>query len=407
MKITRALIGSAVAASLALAAANGAMAAPEPILVGASIALSPPGSVEQGSQVKVGLELSEKIINDEGGVLHRPLKVLFQNDQGVPLEGKQAVEKLITQDHVVAITGAHQSSVCLAEMPVVKKYNIPFINTNCWATAVREAGDPQVFSPTFYNMRSAEAAESIIKGLKLHTVVDFAENTDFGIGQAKAIEAVLKKDDPDVKFSYTVLDRSNKDFTNAILPLTAKKPDMVVISMLAPAAYIVMNELYQQGVAPSKGTWLFDASSDANNPDFWQNVSDAGQYMLSMDLYHPSMDLSPYGKAVVDAFVAKYHKQPSRYVLEAADSLKTIAYGIAQAGSTDGSKVIAALQKAKFEGTRGEITFSEEKGPNYQQWLDIPYVIFQITKVKQPYKDTTLIEQSGHAPNISLLQQPK
>ena len=61
--------------------------------------------------------------------------------------------------------------------------------------------------------------------------------------------------------------------------------------MLPPPAYIVMNQLYEQGIAPSAKTWLYDSSGLADYPDFWQNVKEAGKYMLNFALYHPDMKL--------------------------------------------------------------------------------------------------------------------
>ena len=51
-----------------------------------------------------------------------------------------------------------------------------------------------------------------------------------------------------------LLDRAGKDFTPAVLPLRASPPDLVVNIMLPPAAYILMNQIYEQGVAPSAKT---------------------------------------------------------------------------------------------------------------------------------------------------------
>ncbi|MGH7057167.1 MAG: ABC transporter substrate-binding protein [Acetobacteraceae bacterium] len=115
-------------------------ASPQPIKIGVSIAESLPGSVSQGKQVKEGLELATDLMNKAGGVLGRPLKLIIENDQGLPARGRSAVEKLITEDHVAAISGSHQSSVCLAELPVVHHYDIPFLNTNCCSDAVPTAG---------------------------------------------------------------------------------------------------------------------------------------------------------------------------------------------------------------------------------------------------------------------------
>src|SRR6185312_472431 len=61
------LLGVALTVAAALLPVAGARAA-DPIKVGVTITQSPPGSVVQGTQVKDGLEVAAKIINDAGGV---------------------------------------------------------------------------------------------------------------------------------------------------------------------------------------------------------------------------------------------------------------------------------------------------------------------------------------------------
>ncbi|HEY0877572.1 MAG TPA: ABC transporter substrate-binding protein, partial [Zeimonas sp.] len=137
---------SLLAAGFALAAQ-----AADPIVVGVSIAQSPPGSVVQGTQVRDGIDIVTKILNDKGGVLGRPLQMIYEDDQGVPEKGRAAAEKLITRDKVVAVTGGHQSSVCLAAIEVAHRYKTPYVNTNCWSDDVRKKGYPEVFNPGNYN----------------------------------------------------------------------------------------------------------------------------------------------------------------------------------------------------------------------------------------------------------------
>src|SRR5512142_550802 len=115
-------------ALLAAAALAPAAFAADPIAVGVSIAQSPPGSVVQGTQVKDGLEIVKDMVNKQGGVLGRPIKLVYEDDQGIPEKGRAAAEKLIANDKVVAITGGHQSSVCLAAIEVAKQYDIPYVN---------------------------------------------------------------------------------------------------------------------------------------------------------------------------------------------------------------------------------------------------------------------------------------
>jgi len=395
-------IVTAVAASAAMAAS-----AADPIRIGISITQSPPGSVVQGTQVKDGVEIVKDMVNKSGGVLGRPIELVYEDNQGIPEKGRAATEKLITRDKVVAVTGGHQSSVCLAEIEVAKRYNIPYVNTNCWADAVRTKGYPQVFNAPIYSSRVAESiAETIVK-LGSKRVVAFCENTDYGIGQAKAVAEALKQKAPGVDYKFETLDRAGKDFTPAILPLRANPPDLVLMVMLPPPAYIVMNQLYEQGVAPSAKTWLYDSSGLADYPDFWQNVKEAGKYMLNFALYHPQMTLPKLAKDVGQAYRQRTKNEPNRLIFQAADSLLFIVDAIKQAKSTNPDAMIKAMANMKFEGTRGQFTIAKEPGVKYQQMVNIPSVTYQITEVNQSTGKTLLIEGPGMPLSTAKLLKPK
>ena len=395
-------------AAVAAFAAVSAFAA-DPINIGISIAQSPPGSVVQGTQVKDGVEIVKDMINAKGGVLGRPINLVYEDNQGVPEKGRAAAEKLITRDKVVAITGGHQSSVCLAEIEVAHRYGVPYINTNCWSDDIRKKGYPEVFNPSNYNSRVAQAMAETIAALGVKSVVAFCENTDYGIGQAKALAEFLKQKAPQVQYKYETLDRSSKDFTPAVLALRANPPDMVAEMMLPPAAYILMNQLYEQGVAPSARTWFYDGAGIADYPDFWQNVKDAGKYMISFGLYHPLMNVPPLGKQVAAEYTKRTKNEPNRLIFQAADSLLLIVDAIKQAKGTDPKAIEKALQTMTFAGVRGPFQFSQAKDPPYayQQWVDIPYVNFQLTDVNQPISKSNLIQGPGGKLDVSKLQKPK
>jgi len=392
-------------ASLAIAA--GAAAAADPIAIGISIAQSPPGSVVQGTQVKDGLEIVKDMVNARGGVLGRQIKLVYEDNQGVPEKGRAATEKLITKDKVVAITGGHQSSVCLAEIEVAHRYGVPYVNTNCWSDDIRIKGYPEVFNPGNYNSRVSMAMAETIAAMKLKSVVAFAENTDYGIGQAKLLDKFIKEKSPGTKYKYETLDRASKDFTPAVLALRANPPDMVINIMLPPAAYILMNQLYEQGVAPSAKTWSYDGAGLADYPDFWQNVKEAGKGMICFALYHPKMDIPPLGRQVAAEYTKRTKGEPNRLIFQAADSLLLIVDAIRDAKSTDPKAIEKALRAIKFTGTRGTFSFSEKPGNTFQQWVDIPYVNYQLTAVNQPISESNLIQGPGQKLDVGKLQKSK
>jgi branched-chain amino acid transport system substrate-binding protein len=273
---------------------------------------------------------------------------------------------------------------------------------------VREKGYPEVFNPGNYNSRVAIAMADTMKALGAKRVIAFCENTDYGVGLAKLLGDQIKERAPGIDYKYETLDRAGKDFLPALLPLRANPPDAIVEIMLPPAAYILINQLYEQGIAPSAKTWLYDASGIADYPDFWQNVTDSAKGMLVFGLYHPKMPLPDLGKKVAEAYTTKTKHEPNRLLFQAADSLFIVAEAVKAAGSTDPKAMIGALEKMKWTGTRGEITFSSEKsGFKYHQWLDIPYVTFQITAVKQPIADTKLVQDPGKPLDMSRIEKVK
>ena len=347
------------------------------------------------------------MINAKGGLLGRPIKLVIEDNQGLPEKGRSAVEKLITRDKVVAVTGAHQSSVCLSEIEVAHRYQTPYVNTNCWADSVRIKGYPEVINTSPYNFIVADSMAETLKAMKVKRVVAFAENTDYGIGLAKGVGEALKRKGSTIDYKFETLDRSSKDFTPAILALKSNPPDVVVLTMLPPAAYIALNQLYEQGVAPSPKTLVYDGAGMADYPDFWQNVKDAGKYMMTIGMYHPDMKMNDLSKQIAVEYKKRTKNDPNRLIYQAVDSLLVITEAIRQAGTTDSAKILDVMRKSKFEGARGLMTFDTFPGVSYQQWAAIPYVNYQLTDVNQAVGKTTLLQGPGLPLNTSKITMPK
>src|SRR5207247_1387547 len=89
--------------------------AADPIKVGWVGPLSPPGGYAEGALMKQAAEIAAEELNARGGVLGRPIQVVFADTRGKPEEGTAAAERLISQEKVVAITGEFPLSVFRAD----------------------------------------------------------------------------------------------------------------------------------------------------------------------------------------------------------------------------------------------------------------------------------------------------
>ena len=96
----------------------------------------------------------------------------------------------------------------------------------------------------------------------------------------------------------------------------------------------------------------------------------------------------------------------NRLVLQAADSLELVIQGIRAAKSTDSDKLIKAMQTMKFESIRGATNLSTQPGYSFQQWLEIPFVNYEMTAEKQPVGQTVLIQAPGQKFDSSKIIRP-
>ena len=100
--------------------------AAEPIKIGAVLSFS--GGVElYGRQAKLGLDLAAKEINAGGGILGRPVEVVYEDDKTDPAAALAATHKLIERDGVLAIVGPITSRNLDAIVPALESMKTPLL----------------------------------------------------------------------------------------------------------------------------------------------------------------------------------------------------------------------------------------------------------------------------------------
>ena len=98
----------------------------EPIRIGAVLPFS--GGVElYGRQAKLGIDLAVREINAGGGILRRPVEVIYEDDETNPSAAEDATRKLIERDRVLAIVGPITSRNLDAIAPMVAELKTPLL----------------------------------------------------------------------------------------------------------------------------------------------------------------------------------------------------------------------------------------------------------------------------------------
>ena len=92
----------------------------------------------------------------------------------------------------------------------------------------------------------------------------------------------------------------------------------------------------------------------------------------------------------MNAYTKKYNHTPTYATLHAYDSILVIADALKRANSTKAEDLINAMKTTKLVGTRGEISFPQEKGVDYQNWL-ADLLFLQYTVVNQKAEDAEIV----------------
>src|SRR5580700_2124357 len=199
---------SAAAISVALAGNASAQAT---VKIGAIFPLSG-NAASAGIHAKAAIETAVDIINnahpelgnfplakDAGltGLGGAKVEVVYADNQGSPATGQNQALRLITEEKVVALTGAYQSGITLTTSAIAERYGIPFVNGESVATDLTERGFKWFFRTTPIAPDFAQVYKDFLddmkkSGAKTDSVAVVHDNTEYGTSAANEIAKVVK-----------------------------------------------------------------------------------------------------------------------------------------------------------------------------------------------------------------------
>ena len=243
---TKFVLGLLCAASMSVALA-GAAYAQQTVKIGAIFPLSG-NAASAGVHAKAAIETAVEIINNGhpglgnlpttkgpglAGLGGAKVEVVFADNQGSPAVGQNQALRLITEEKVVALTGAYQSGITVTASAIAEKYGIPFVNGESVAANLTERGFKWFFRVTPVAGDFAKIYLNFLKdmkaaGAKIDNIALVHENTEYGTSVASVITSVFKENGLSIAqdISYSA---NTTDVQSQVLQLKDKKPDVVIM----------------------------------------------------------------------------------------------------------------------------------------------------------------------------------
>lgn len=371
------------------------------IRIGGVGPLSSPGSVVGGIAMQFAMNLAVKDINDQGGVLGKKLELIFGDTEGLPERGTAVTERLINENHVVAITGEYHSAVGLAEAEVAHKYGIPILFSETWSDKITETGYPEVFRIAPASTMVSKATADWLAAVGAKNIVIIAENTDYGTGQAQSDQKFMT--DLGLNVSDPIfVELGTQDYQPILARIKAMNPppDAIRLAVTGESSYNLERQITDLGLAPN-ATTIGIANQVAIQPEFWQSVPNGAYWTFTLVGLPPSLynDTTTH---VADEYQKAFKTAPPSYALEAYDSVWIVADAIKSAGTTDSKALISALEDTDVTLAQGHYYFkytsknplpSDGSVPKYMwhQWPDPAVLMLEYTKPNQDWKEAPVI----------------
>src|SRR5712672_2015971 len=251
------IVGLLSAAAISVTLAGGALAEDKVVKIGAVFPMTG-GAASAGVHAKYAIEVAMDIINNAhpelgdfplaknaglAGLGGAKVEVVFADNQGSPATGQNQALRLITEEKVVALTGAYQSGITLTASAIAEKYGIPFVNGESVAANLTERGFKWFFRTTpvasdfakiyFDFLRDMKAA-----GVKTDSVAIVHDNTEYGTSVANVITSVFKENGQNAPLDIAYPANAT-DVQSQVLQLKEKKPDVVIMITYTSDAILV------------------------------------------------------------------------------------------------------------------------------------------------------------------------
>jgi len=312
-------------------------------------------------------------INKAGGINGRPIELLIEDDTGKPDVGRSAVEKLISQDKVLALSGGYSSSVAYAICGVAQQRKIPFVVTTGSADKITEMGWDYIFRIKAAVSEYPKALTSFLQEVvKPQTVAILYENTLFGQSGSKEFAEECTRG------GLKVLMREGYeagaiDFKPLLIKVKSAKPDLVYMISYVMDAALLMRQSKELDFNPK----LFvGGGAGFTLPEFAKNAGDAAEYVYSADLWSPNLPF-PGAKEYFTNYQQKFGSPTEYHGAEAYASMYVVADALKRAKEMTPEAVREALTATDMMTAYGPVKFVSYGKKKQQNQLETYLVQWQ------------------------------
>jgi len=318
------------------------------------------GAAGYGDNIKAGVNLKLKEINDAGGINGKKVELVWGDDVCEPKEAGMVGAKFAADKSIVAVIGHLCSSATLAAMPIYVRAGLAAISPTSTNVTIGDVGKGWFFRNCYTDDYQGQflASNVVPKLLGKNKVAIFYENNDYAIGLKDSFMAGAKSGGVTVTGAEAYM-KGTTDFTPQLTKLLVDKPEAIFLCGYYAEGALIAGQARKLGFNGP----LFGADG-IDNEDY---IKIGGKAANNTYLTVPFLAdaAGPAGQDFAKRFKATYGRDVDWMSANAYDCLGILAQVIAKTGP-DRKKIrdgLAAINSEAngYKGITG-LTYFDKKG---------------------------------------------
>ena len=274
-----------------------------------------------------------------------------EDDQADPKTGTTVAQKLV-DEKVNGVVGHLNSGVTIPASAIYHQAGIPMITGSATNPKLTEQGFNNVFRVVGRDDQQGPAIASYLAAEKKPRVVAVIDDaTAYGEGIANEVEKTLKNAGVKVLPREKGTDKTT-DWKAILTKLRGEKPDAVFYGGMDATGGPLLKQGRELGMKA-----VFSFGDGACTEKMQELAGQAAEGLLCSQAGIPPQAAS---KKFLDAYKKRFNQGPILYAPFTYDAANLLIEAMKQAGSADPAKYLPALQKIRFNGSTGTISFDDK-----------------------------------------------
>ncbi len=304
---------------------------------------------------KKGWELAIEEINAKGGVLGKKLEVISRDDGSSPGDAVRVAEELVTREGVNILAGTFLSNTGLAVTEFAGKKKVFFLAAEPLTDKITwQNGNRYTFRlrATTYMQVAMLVPEALAAKKKRWALV--YPNYEYGQAAAATFKEMMKAKQPDIEFVTEQAPPLGKVDAGAVVQaIDDAKPDAIFNVLFGADFAKLVREGGTRGVFKDRTV----VSVLSGEPEYLDPVKEEAPVGWIVTGYPWDKIKIPEHATFLAAYQKKYNDYPRLGSIVGYATMKSLAAGIAKAGSTDTEKLITAFRGLDVVGPFGPFKY--------------------------------------------------